>query len=226
MEKVELTVKFSYLAEWATYYGWTKTDHQRYIFKDELGKTYIWNTTSFLYKELPDESRIYPQQGDVVKIQGFIKKESEYKGEPQTELTRVKLLEVVERMVTYEEKQAMKREEQLASLKDGDFVWNMPYRQYKAHYSDCETVAGSFRARQNASYDTPATISVIIREGRLKPSGTRGMHYSGYQMENELGERCTFRAVSEATAKKQADKEWPGHDWTCIRIYDYQGGRY
>lgn len=34
----------------------------------------------------------------------------------------------------------MTRAQQLESMKEGDKVYRMPYRQYKQHYADCEKV--------------------------------------------------------------------------------------
>jgi hypothetical protein len=84
----------------------------------------------------------------------------------------------------------------------------MPYRQYKEHYSDCETVIDSYEDRNGNK-----VIKVIIREGRLKNSGVRGKHFSGYEVEfkDENGKkaRCTFRAVCEDNVMKQWKKLFP-----------------
>ena len=94
----------------------------------------------------------------------------------------------------------------------------MKYRQYKKHYADCETVAGSY---DDGGGHYEATIDVIIRNGRLKASGVRGKFYRGYQMQNESGEMVTYRAVSEENALRRANKEYPDHEWECVKIYDY-----
>ena len=113
------------------------------------------------------------------------------------------------------ERQA-KAQEQINSLKGEDLVWTMPYKQYKEHYSDCETVVGSYDNHEKENMHSrryyPPTITVIIREGRLKNSGVRGEHYSGYRMENERGEWITYRAVKEENALKRVSKDFPGHD--------------
>lgn len=219
MEKTELTLKVNYIYEYETSYGWNTQTKRKYILKDDFGRVYTWDTTVVLYKDIND-SYTYVRQGDRIKLSGYIKGEYEYKGTPQIELTRCKLLEILEHAPTKEELEARKAAEQMASLKDGDFIWRMPYRQYKDHYSDCETVAGSYRTYNDPYHYVPADIAVIIRNGRLKPSGVRGKRFSGYKMENELGEWCTFRAVSEENARKQALKEFPGHAWECVRIFD------
>lgn len=93
----------------------------------------------------------------------------------------------------------------------------MPYRQYKAHYSDCETIIGSYKEyvhEYGHRYEySPATIKVIIRDGRLKASGVRGKHFSNYWIEFTLngGETRSesFRAVCVENAIEQARKLHP-----------------
>lgn len=41
------------------------------------------------------------------------------------------------------------------------------------------------------------------------------------RMVNELGEHCTYRAVSEENAMKRVNKEFPDHTWECDKIYSY-----
>lgn len=86
-----------------------------------------------------------------------------------------------------------------------DLEYTMPYARYKRHYADCKTVPGSY----DKDY---CTITVLIPAGRLKPSGTRGQHYRGYEMWCEdcyTGNkyRMVYRAVSEENAIKQHQKE-------------------
>lgn len=86
----------------------------------------------------------------------------------------------------------------------------MLYRQYKQHYSDCETVADSY----NKSLKT---IAVLIPDGRVKPSGVRGRRFSGYQLWflDENGEKkfCSYRAVSAENATKQHKKVCKENGW-------------
>ena len=56
----------------------------------------------------------------------------------------------------------------------------------------------------------------------MKASGVRGEHYSGYEMQNEIGQKCTYRAVSEENAMKRIKKDFPDHTWECVKIYQYQ----
>ena len=80
-------------------------------------------------------------------------------------------------------------------------IETMLYRRYKQHYADCETVAGSY----NKEYKT---IEVIIPEGRMKPSGTRGQTFKYmvfWGVENATGRevRCTIKATCRANAIKR-----------------------
>lgn len=194
-----------------------------YSMEDEAGTAYVWKTTVFLYEEDEEgnpKGRI--NKGDVIRIKATVKGQSEYNGQPQTELTRVKLVERIFKAKTWEEIQEERKaareakvQEQRDSLSGEDFIWRMPYRQYKEHYSDCETIIGSFDRNRGV-----ATIQVIVREGRLKASGVRGEHYRGYRLQNEEGEQVVYRAVKEENAIRRAEKEFGG-TWECIRIYNY-----
>lgn len=207
-----------------------------YKITSEDGKVYVWKTTGSLYMqiEVPYETRgafsydsdkhvAYmlesPDKGDTVTITASVKGESEYKGEAQTEIQRVKLLEIIRK----EEEKAEAQEQDL-TLADGDMIIEMPYRQFKEHYSDCETVKGSFFRDENTG---DSTIKVIIRSGRMKASGVRGQHFAGYEIEwFENGEKCfsSFRAVSEENALKQARKMFPnGTDYNCRKVYFHRG---
>lgn len=203
-------------------FGWTEQTTTIYTFRDEDGNVYCWKTSGNLgmdkVNDRDDYYRDFVCRGDTFTCKATIKEHSEYKGTKQTVVTRVKV-ESISHVPTKEELDEKKAEEQLASLSGNDFIWEMPYKQYKEHYSDCETVAGSFK---RDDYRV-STISVIIREGRLVPSGVRGKHYSGYEFKTEDGKRVCFRAVSEETARKQLLKEFPnGKDWECVKIYNYR----
>lgn len=222
-------LKITNIIEWSvpSYAGYGYDDKRIYKFEDEGGKVYVWKTTNkFLVKTVPDESPkhedvwTFGRRNDLVEIRASVKGESEYKGEKQTELTRCKLINVLEHAPTKEELQAAKKAEQLASLKGEDFIWVMPYKQYKEHYADCETVAGSFERRDyGRSYGGGAVISVIIREGRLKASGVRGKKFHSYEMTNELGQKTAYVAVCEDNAIRRAEKDFPEHKWECTKIY-------
>ena len=203
-----------------SYYGSTK---YIYTMKDADGNIFVWKTGSIMAiedaKDKVGRSIWYCiKKKDKIQITGTVKDHSVYKDEDQTVLTRVKIKAVIEKTITWEEKVQSRQDEQLATLQGGDFVWTMPYKQYKEHYSDCETIYGSFESK-DIRINKPATIAVIIREGRLKASGVRGEHFKGYQMENELGQKCTYRAVCEENALKRVQKDFPDHTWECVRIF-------
>ena len=87
----------------------------------------------------------------------------------------------------------------------------MPYRQYKQHYADCQTVKGSYNTYNK-------TIKVIIPDGRMKKSGVRGERFHGYilyfidKKDNKVY-RCSYRAVSKENAMKQHLKNCKANDW-------------
>lgn len=201
------------------------------------GTTYVWKTaTGSLGMEVqaPYETRdnvyYYDEQkhvavlwygvdtGDTFTFTASVKGVSEYKGEQQTEIQRVKVTEIIDRPAKRAaEAKAAKMKAQLDSIGENDLVWTMPYRQYKAHYSDCETIIDSYTEYVNEyghNYEySPATIKVIIRDGRLKASGVRGKHFSSYWVEFTLNgdyTRCeSFRAVCVENAIEQAKKLHP-----------------
>lgn len=226
LKNIEVTVKgiFSYEAP---AYGYGYETRYIYNMQGTDGTTYVWkNTTSLLgYEEVTDSEDEYysinakgekikwnrVNKGDVIAISATVKGEDEYKGEKQTIVNRVKVHGRTFKAKTPEEIEAEKKakreqekQEQLDSIKENDIVQRMPYKQYKEHYSDCETIIDSYECRNGRS-----TIVVIIREGRLKASGVRGKHFMGFQFFFELnGEETswTFRAVSEENALKQLAK--------------------
>ena len=80
-------------------------------------------------------------------------------------------------------------------------VETMTYRRYKQHFSNCDTVVGSYDKERK-------TIEVFLPDGRLKPSGVRGqsfhwMEFTG--VENATGRevRCTIKATCRANAIKR-----------------------
>lgn len=230
-QKVTVDVTLVNIYQW-TDYSFSYYGSSRYIYtmKDMNGNIFVWKTSSFMSVEVGKDRNgndvWHPvSKNDKIQITGTIKEHSVYKDEEQTILQRVKF-KFLERSITYEEKKAAKQKDQLSTLAGGDFVWEMPYKQYKEHYSDCETIYGSYNDHAEEAQHTrkhiPATIEVIIREGRLKASGVRGEHFSGYQMENELGQKITYRAVNEDNALKRVQKDFPDHTWQCTKIYNYQ----
>lgn len=228
--KIVATYKksFDYTDYKFSYYG---TTHYTHIFEDVSGNTLVWKTTNPVEyindgKENPNRKGDveFTPVGSVVEIAGTVKEHGSYKDKEQTVLTRCKF-NLIERAKTEWEIQQEKAEAQRASIGENDIVWTMPYRQYKAHYSDCETVIGSFDAHENSRgvpHGEP-TIDVIIREGRLKKSGVRGEHYRGFEFTAEDGTKVVYRAISEETARKRLKKEYPNSEnWECTKIYNYQ----
>lgn len=61
----------------------------------------------------------------------------------------------------------------------------MFYGRYKKHFSDCETVSGSYDKETK-------TIIVLIPEGRMKKSGVRGQSYR----------YITFEGIEKGTGRK------------------------
>ena len=196
MDKIESVVTLQNHFSYDSNYGIMHI----YLFSDSSNSVFCWKTST----------KMETSKGDVIRISASVKGVEEYKGAAQTVIQRVKVLETISK---YTE---VKSAAQLESLNENDFVWSsMPYSQYKNHYSDCETVAGSY----NSKYKT---IDVIIRDGRLKNSGTRGKHYWGYEFKLSDGGKICFRAVSEENAKKQLLKMYPEEtEAECVKIYRY-----
>lgn len=215
--EVTLVGEYSFANRFNPYLGKTNI----YKMKDADGRVYVWKTSGYLqYDNGNDDDYRAIIKNDVIEITASVKGKSEYKGEPQTELNRVKVNKVVKEHITKKFKEQQLKEKQMESLGEGDRLWEMPYRQYKEHYADCETLAGSYREIERGR-DAGSYITIILRAGRLKASGVRGEHFSGYCCENELGEKVTYRAVSEENAVKRASKEFPGHSWEVVKIYRY-----
>ena len=212
-DKITVEVTFSREVSFETQFG----TQYIYFFKDEAGNTLAWKTSAMLWIDDLDENgnNIFIRKGDKIRFTATIKEHSEYKGEKQTMLQRVRKIEMIAKKE--EETDEQKAEEQMASLEEGDQTWTMPYRQYKDHYHDCETVAGSYD-------EDNRTIKVIIRAGRMKASGTRDQHYAGYEFKNQKGELVTYRAVSFENALKRAEKEFPEDTWEINHIYFYERG--
>lgn len=223
-KRLSLSLKLEKQYSFSQCFGWKTTETTIYTFTDAEGNTLIWKTSGILGLESINERGDCQfdgvRKGDSFKCKATVKEHSEYKGTEQTVLTRLKV-ESIDHVPTQEELNERKADEQMASITGKDFLWEMPYKQYKEHYSDCETLAGSFHRHDYEG----ATITVIIREGRLVPSGVRGKHYSGYEFADELGRKVCYRAVSEETAKRRLLKDYPqGAAWECVKIYNYRKG--
>lgn len=232
IDKTPVTLTGVYQYSAPSYSGYGYETRYIYTMTADDGTVYVWKTTAFMSVQVPytgkegmhnfEDRKGNPidyapvNKGDRIVISASIKGDGEYNGQPQTELTRVSVKEILSKGKTKEEIEAereaerkAKRQEQLDTLGDGDFIWRMPYKQYKERYADCETVIGSY---EKTNY-YPATIQVIIRRGRLVPSGVRGQHYSGYEffvyLEDGSKIRTCYRAVSEDNAQKRCEKDYP-----------------
>lgn len=238
IDKVTVTLNGVYQYT-APAFGYGYETRNIYTMSSDDGVVYVWKTTAPLNIQVPytgkkgwhnfEDRKGNPidyepiNKGDRIVISATIKGESEYNWQPQTELTRVSVKERIFKAKTPEEieaerkaEQEASRQEQLDTLGEGDFVWKMPYKQYKEHYNDCETVVGSFEKTRYGS-----TIQVIVRRGRLVPSGVRGEHYSGYEFTVD-GKTICYRAVSEDNAERRCRKDFPeAKSIECTKIYRY-----
>ena len=197
--------------EFATTFGWRETTKHIYTLVDAEGNVFVWKTASVIGIDEDDERWRAVHIGDIIEMKGTVKEHSEYKGTPQTILTRCKVTKILEKAPTQEEKEEAKRKEQMASLKEGDFIYEMPYRQYKGAYDDCETLAGSFDSEMG-------TVKVIIRKGRMKASGVRGKKFADYVFKKENRVRCIY-AVSAENAWKRIRKEFGSEDgWVLDEV--------
>ena len=217
--EVTLTRNYTFEAESFSRWGGYETKHI-YTMTDDDGNVLVWKTTALMgVDEECDENRericwYSIRKGDRIKVTGTVKEHSEYKGERQTVLQRVRVVEVIQKSKTYEQYRDEKQAEQLATMKGEDFIWHhMPYKQYKEHYSDCETFYGSFIRDEHTN---EPFVDVIIREGRLKKSGVRGEVFSDYVVTSESGFSVTYKAVCEENAVRRAEKEYPNETgWYC-----------
>ena len=241
MARVTLTVEVKNIYSYeAPAYGYGYETRYIYTMQDDNDTVYVWKTSAYMCVNVyegvnPETANFFdrkgnayePQairKGDRVIITATVKGQGEYKGQPQTELTRVTVKErTYNAEVDRKQRKENNKAEQLDSLHGEDFIWEMPYRQYKTHYSDCETVIDSYDDHEGRF---PATIKVIIREGRLKNSGVRGQHFSGYELffidTDGKKVRVCYRAVSEDNAIKHLYKDFPkAQEVTPGEIYMY-----
>lgn len=175
------------------------------VFEDVDGNTFVWKTSAIMgVDSVDDHGRCFTdfvRKNDTVVVKATVKDHKEYRGTEQTVLSRVSAVRFVDRAPTKEEILAEKKKDQLASISGKDILWRMPYRQYKEHYADCETLAGSYDGNN-------ATVEVIIREGRLVPSGVRGKHFHTFVFVVD-GNGYSFYAISKENAENRCRKEFP-----------------
>lgn len=226
--EVKMVNIFEYLDYKFSYYG---TSRYIYTMQDNEGNVLVYKSGAYLTFKPGDKDQygnpveIGIRRGGKISISGTVKDHGEYKGTKQTVLQRVRVKALIERQPTKQELEYKKREEQIASLADGGFRWRMPYKQYKEHYSDCEVLAGSFDdgCDSHGRKIAETTVEVIIREGRLKNSGTRGEHFYGFEFRTDNGGLVCYRAVSEENARKRLLKDYPeSENWECTHIYTHR----
>jgi hypothetical protein len=221
---VQATYKksFEYVDYKFSYYG---TTHFTHIFEDAEGNTIVWKSTNMV-EYINDGEYKFITKGSTVELTGTVKEHGQYKGVDQTVVTRCKF-KLVALAKTEAEIRQEKSKAQMDSLTGKDFIWEMPYRQYKEHYSDCETVVGSFTRYEDRHGNVlrDPTIKVIIREGRLKPNGVRGQRIRGYVFQTDDGAEVTYRAVCEENARKRMKKDFLGSDnWELIEVFNHSKG--
>jgi hypothetical protein len=185
-------------------------DNYIYTMCDTDGNVLVWKTTKILSVN-PGADVI--KKGDLLEITGTIKEHLVYKDVKQTHLTRCKF-SFIEHKTT---KSELKKESQLKSLQDGDFIERMLYSRYKKHYSDCEVLEGSYNKSDKFTHPT---IEVIIRKGRLKNNGVRGQQFKSYVFVSPDNIQASYRAVSEENARKQLLKDYPNaENFELVTIY-------
>lgn len=219
----EATVKS--IRKFASSYGYNRS-FNIYVMEDAEGNTIVWKSSSIMMvDEGTNHTNYYIKRGDKLSITATVKDHKEYKGTNQTVILRPKY-KVLSKSMTREEYLDMKAKELLATLQERDYTWEIPFKQYKQHYSDCETVPGSFK--EGTQYQPKALITIIVRKGRMKNSGVRGETFGYYTFKNEHGNTITYKAVSEENATKRVNKENPGHTWKCtvINWKEYNKPRY
>lgn len=136
-----------------------------YKFIDENNDIFIWRTSSVLYIEEYDHEKdicfdYIIDPGDKISLSGNIKDISEYRGEEQVVLERVKVYRVLEkRSMTSDEIYEFHKNQQLSKIKGNYEIKTITYGEYKNEYDGYETVKGSFIRSDNGCF-----IDVIIPE--------------------------------------------------------------
>lgn len=199
MAREELRLKLVYKTEWERpAYGFGTEWVSLYVMTDEAGKEYVWKTTGSFGIETArkadgtitfDGVRV----GDTFKASATVKGVEDYKGKEQTVLQRVKVAEIEH---APEEPEA---ERPVVELPEGDHV-RMKYSRFKKHYPDCVVVPDTYD-------EADATVEIVIPDGRMKPSGTRGKHFRTYTVHFADGTYTTAKAIDKAHAEKQIRKE-------------------
>lgn len=224
-EKIQITAIYTNWKTFKSSFGYNQIIYI-HSFKDEAGNCITWKTSNDVIVDLikPNGNKITrpASKGSIIKITATVKGNDNYKGTDITTIIRPKF-ELIEdgakieqqNMLKVQEEKQQRKQAQLESIGENDLVWVMSYKRYKEHYADCETIIDSFDAGvdEKGHYKYPASIKVIIRDGRLKPSGVRGQRITEHNLVNEKNERITIRAVCISNAIKRANKEYPNHIW-------------
>lgn len=212
-KRLTLEATYNKTFEFHGYYG----NSYMHLFTDSEGNQLVWKTTNYVVeinngKENPKLKGVteFIRKGSVVEITATVKEHSEYKDIEQTLITRCKF-KVIQAAKTFDEIQQEKLDAQLKSISEGDSVIEMLYKNYKEHYSDCETLINSFQSETKL-------IKVIVRNGRMKASGVRGKtfhwyKFSGIEKDTEKTIRVTIKAVCKDNAVKNLLKNYPECVW-------------
>lgn len=100
---IDVTMKSIYEYEAQSYCYWKTETRYIYTMVDADGNVYVWKTTTFMTLKRESETgwetdskgRTWAydkiNKGDTITISATVKGKSEYKGQPQIELTRVKV---------------------------------------------------------------------------------------------------------------------------------------
>ena len=195
-----------------------------YVFEDTTTRrAYSCITSRQLYIEATQETL---KVGDVVEFKcGVTDTIKSFRGIEQTKIVRCAQfilrghIDLGDETTQRALKRIQDKERQLTGIKQGDTLYTMTYSNYKKYYSDCETLIDSF---EPASESKAAIITVIVRAGRLKESGTRGRQYSYYVFQ-EVGkgntEQVTIKAICEGNARKQLKHRYPNQTWELARDF-------
>jgi len=86
-ERLTLTLTYTGNYSFEGHYGY----QHLHFFTDDNDNAFVWKTST--YGTVRDELGIEVERGSTVKVKGTVKKHGEYKGQNQTELARVKVIE-------------------------------------------------------------------------------------------------------------------------------------
>ena len=88
-------------------------------------------------------------------------------------------------------------------------IETMLYRRYKTSYADCKTVPDTYDKANK-------TIQVIIPDGRMKPSGTRGQRYLYINFDGISKSGKSVYAVIKAVSTRNAIKRLLNDNPECM----------